>query len=245
MVQQLLLDLDEDTFRQHFDAVAAGGRWVVTGVGAITLGTVGGMLIWLNGAFGAGKTHTAHELQRRLAAARVSDPELIGFAIHKMLPPGARSDFQDRPQWRAAVVDTLEQAVAATDEPVIAPMTLVRPDYFDEIVGGLRRRGVDVRHFTLLASPATLRARLRTRLEYLTSCVLGRDETWAVRQIDRCVTALADQRFAVHVPTDDRSVDEVVEAIAEHAGLELVRPRLSPARFQARRLAVGVRHIRW
>lgn len=199
------------------------------------------MLIWLNGAFGAGKTHTAHELQRRLADAWVSDPELIGFAIHTMLPPDVRADFQDLPQWRTAVVETLEQAVAAADGPVIAPMTLVRTDYFDEIVGGLRGRGVDVRHFTLVASPATLRARLRTRLAHL----LGRDETWAIRQIDRCVTALADQRFAVQVPTDERTVDEVVEEIAEHAGLKLVRPRLSPARFQARRLVVGVRHIRW
>ncbi|NII70905.1 AAA family ATPase [Microbacterium ulmi] len=34
------------------------------------------MLIWINGAFGAGKTHTAFELQRRLVGAHVADPEL-------------------------------------------------------------------------------------------------------------------------------------------------------------------------
>ncbi|WP_264036206.1 hypothetical protein [Mycolicibacterium hodleri] len=41
--------------------------------------------------------------------------------------------------------------------------------------------------------------------------------------------------------TDDRSV---VEAIAADANLPLNRPRLSPVRFQARRLTVAARRIR-
>jgi hypothetical protein len=65
------------------------------------------MLIWLNGAFGVGKTQTAHELQRRLGDAHVADPELLGFAMHKMLPAAARGDFQNLPEWRAGVVATL------------------------------------------------------------------------------------------------------------------------------------------
>jgi len=202
------------------------------------------MLVWINGAFGAGKTHTAHELHRRLDGSRVSDPELLGFAMQKMLPPAARGDFQDLPQWRAAVAATLRDADAAADGPVIVPMALVRDAYFDEIVGGLRADGVDVRHYALLASPETLRRRLRARLAYVGGRLMGRDETWAIRQIDRCVTALSDARYATHVPTDDRSVDEVVEAVAADAGLALTRGRLSPARFQARRLTVAVRHIR-
>ena len=32
------------------------------------------MIIWLNGAFGAGKTQTAWELRRRMADAYVYDP---------------------------------------------------------------------------------------------------------------------------------------------------------------------------
>lgn len=103
------------------------------------------MLVWINGAFGAGKTQTAFELHRRLPASHVADPELIGFAIHRMLPPGARADFEDRPQWRAAVVATLADAVAAHPGPVIVPMTLVDAAYFDEITTGLAAAGVDVR----------------------------------------------------------------------------------------------------
>jgi hypothetical protein len=122
-------------------------------------------------------------------------------------------------------------------------MTIVRTDYFDEIVGALRTE-MDLRHVTLVASPATLQARLGTRLEALGSRVFGGDGTWAMRQIDRCVTALADPRFATHVPTDDRTLDQVVEAVADDVGLKLGRPRLSPLRFQLRRLSVAARHIR-
>jgi hypothetical protein len=201
------------------------------------------VLIWINGAFGAGKTHTAHELQRRLPKAHVADPELIGFAMHKMLPAHARNDFQDLPGWRSAVVTTLRDAERVSTGPVIVPMTLVHNDYFDEIVGALRA-DIEVRHYALIASPATLRKRLHSRLEALGSRLLGGDETWAMRQIDRCVTALAHDRFATHVPTDDRSLDDVVEAIAADAGLTLTEPRLSPWRFQVRRLNVASRHIR-
>jgi len=203
------------------------------------------MLIWINGAFGAGKTQTAHELQRRLGGGYVADPELLGFAIHKMLPAGVRQDFQDLPQWRSAVLTTLSQVEATCDGQLIVPMSIVRDDYFDEIVGGLRSSGVELRHYALTAKPATLKRRLRLRSQHLIGRVLGYDETWAMQQIDRCVNALAAERYATHIPTDDLTTDEVVEMIAADAGLELTRPRLSAARYQLRRLDVGIRHIRF
>jgi len=202
------------------------------------------MLVWINGAFGAGKTQTAFELNRRVPRSHVADPELIGFAIHKMLPASARRDFQDRPQWRSAVVATLADAAAAHDGPVIVPMTLVNPDYFDEIMAGLSAEGIDVRHFSLVASPDTLRRRLQTRTGYWLGRVAGRDETWAMHQIDRCVSALATERFTEHVDTDDRTIDDVVEHIAARTDLHLTHDRLAPVRYQLRRAAVGIRHIR-
>lgn len=200
------------------------------------------MLIWINGAFGAGKTQTAFELHRRLADAHVADPELIGFALHRTLPAAARGDFQDLQAWRSAVVDVLAQADATHPGPVLVPMTVVRDDYFDEIVGGLRSRGVDVRHYALLASPRTLRRRLSTRIAFVRGGL--RRETWAMEQIPRCVAALTQERYATHVDTDHRTTDEVVEWIAADAALTLTAPRLAPWRYQVRRLRVGVEHIR-
>ena len=202
------------------------------------------MLLWINGAFGAGKTVTAHELQRRLGGGQVVDPEILGLALHKMLPTRMRGDFQDLPQWRSAVLATLIQADSVCDGQLIVPMTIVRDDYFDEIIGGLRSSGINLRHYALTATADTLRRRLRLRSAYVIGRALGREETWAMRQIDRCVTVLAAERYATHVPTDDRTPDDVVELIAADAGLELTRPRLSPPREKLRRLKVGIRHIR-
>ncbi|QBJ94807.1 ATP-binding protein [Rhodococcus sp. ABRD24] len=202
------------------------------------------MLIWINGAFGAGKTQTAFELNRRVPHSHIADPELIGFAVHKMLPASERGDFQDRPQWRSAVVATLADAVAAHDGPVIVPMTLVNPEYFDEIMTGLSAENVDVKHFSLTASAETLRHRLRTRSGYWLGRAAGRDETWAMQQITRCVAALGTDRFTEHVDTDDRTIDEVVEDIAARAGLLLTQPRLTATRYRLRRAVVGIRHIR-
>ena len=200
------------------------------------------MLIWINGAFGAGKTQTAAEFQRRLDHAHVADPELLGFAMHRMLPPTSRSDFQDLAQWRSAVIDTLHQAEAGHDGPLLVPMTVVRDDYFEQIIGGLASRGIDVRHYALIASPETLLRRLSTRIAFVRSGL--RRESWAVEQIPRCVAALARDRYATHVDTDDRTTDEVVEWIAKDVGLALTMPRMPPWRYQVRRLAVGVQHIR-
>lgn len=202
------------------------------------------MIVWINGAFGAGKTQTAHELGRRLGDTMVVDPEVLGLALHKMLPPHGRGDFQDLPQWRQGVTATLRQADAMVQGPVIVPMTLVRDDYFEDVIGGLRAVGVQVRHYSLIASPATLRRRLRLRAGYGLAHLAGRDESWAVHQIDRCVAALASDRYATQIDTDDQSIDDVVEMIAGDCALPLLRPRYSPARYGVRRLAVGVRHVR-
>jgi hypothetical protein len=202
------------------------------------------VLIWINGAFGAGKTQVAFELQRRLSGAHVADPELAGFGLQKMLPSSHRADFQDMSQWRSVVIATLRQIDMTYEGPLIVPMTIVRTDYFDEIIGGLRNTGVEVRHYALIASRQTLRRRLRQRSGYLVGRTFGRDETWAMQQIDRCVGELESRRFALHVPTDEATIDEIVESIARDAELPLTAPRLSRPRYQLRRLAVGVRHIR-
>ena len=99
------------------------------------------MLIWLNGPFGGGKTQTAYELRRRLADAVVCDPELVGFGLQHTIPRGLRPDFQTLASWRAGVVEVLDHTLRHRDGPVIAPMTLVEPAYFEEIIGGLRELG--------------------------------------------------------------------------------------------------------
>ncbi|TDO93201.1 hypothetical protein [Enemella evansiae] len=105
------------------------------------------VLIWINGAFGAGKTHTAFELHRRLPDAHVADPELIGFALRRALPPECQPDFQDLPQWRAGVVETDNRSTDEVVEWIAADagLHLSRP-CLSPIAYQFRRLAVGVRH---------------------------------------------------------------------------------------------------
>ncbi len=53
-------------------------------------------IIWLNGAFGAGKTQTAYELHRRLENSFVYDPENIGFFFNQNLPSELKKERLSR-----------------------------------------------------------------------------------------------------------------------------------------------------
>jgi hypothetical protein len=165
------------------------------------------VLIWINGAFGAGKTSVARALAARWPDALLFDPEQIGFMLRRVTPLRPQSDFQDLPLWRELTIQTLTGTLAQYRRPLIVPMTLVEHRYFDEILGGLRRGGLEVLHFSLIASPLTLRRRLRWRW------ALPASRRWAVAQIERCVAALESPEFARHVQTDNRPVSSIVEDV--------------------------------
>lgn len=202
------------------------------------------MLLWINGPQGGGKTQTAHELHRRLPGSYVCDPERVGFGLHGMTPPALRGDFQDRPAWRQGVFEVLDDALNATVGPLVAPMTIVNPDYFAETVGRLRERGHRVHHFALLARPETVLNRIRRRGGgRLLGRVAGPDP-YALSRVDYYLQRLQDAMFAQHVWTDELSIRQVVERIADSAGLGLAEDTDSPMRAALRRGSVTVRHIR-
>ncbi len=198
------------------------------------------MLIWINGPFGGGKTTTAFELHRRLAGSVVSDPERLGFGLHRMLPPALRGDFQDLPAWRNGVREMLDLASRGHDGPVIVPMTLVDPGYFTDIVGSLRDDGHQVHHFALLAKPITVLRRLHDRGFWPGL----KRERWAVGRIDDCLTRLSEPEFATHIATDHLTVAQVADTIARSAGLPIAPDTDGPLRSRLRRYATTLRHIR-
>ncbi|OII68482.1 MULTISPECIES: AAA family ATPase [unclassified Streptomyces] len=200
------------------------------------------MLIWLNGPYGGGKTQTAYELHRRLPGSVVCDPEEVGFGLHRMTPRPLRGDFQDLAAWRHGVREVLDLVLRRHEAggPVLAPMTLVEPAYFAEIVGALRDAGHDVRHYALLARRETVLRRLAER-------GLGRGlkrESFAVSRLDHCLERLALPDFAEHVRTDRSTVPQVAEAVAASASLSLLPNTDGPFRHRLRRARVGLRHIR-
>ncbi|WKX73133.1 AAA family ATPase [Streptomyces sp. XD-27] len=198
------------------------------------------MLLWINGPFGVGKTQVAYELHRRLPGSFVCDPEHLGFALHRMLPEPMRGDFQDLGLWRRGVREMLDSVARGFDGTVIVPMTVVDPAYHEEMVGALRASGHDVRHFALLARPETVRRRLRGRV-----MPLIRGDSWAVRQIDRCLEALRRPEFERHVPTDGLTVPDVADRIAREAGVGLRPSSDSRVTHYLRRQWVSAKHIRF
>jgi hypothetical protein len=218
-------------------------------------------LIWLNGPFGGGKTQTAHELLRRLPNSVVCDPEHAGFGLRRMLPQTLRGDFQDLTAWREGVVEVLDLALRKHDGPVIAPMTVIDPNYFEETVGRLRTLGHEVHHFSLLARRETVLKRLRERgfghaLQFAAgkatpgrfaagrSVPLIRD-SWAVSKVDICLERLQDKQFATHIWTDDLSIHEVANHVAATAGLALRPNTDTRLRGYLRRSWTSLKHIRF
>jgi len=194
------------------------------------------MLIWLNGPFGVGKTQVAFELHFRLAESFVCDPEYIGYTLFKTIPRTLRGNFQDIPLWREFTYQTLQYVLQRFEGPVIVPMTICSPTYLDEIVGALRSSGFNVYHFTLLASRKTLLKRLKKRFDGPNS--------WGAQKIEYCLDTLQKQEFAWHLDTENRSIEQTAQEIANQTGLSLQPPLKNPLQRYLRRLTVQIRHIR-
>lgn len=178
------------------------------------------MIVWINGAFGSGKTQTAISLKNRLPNAYIYDPERAGFYIRKNIPESMQKpDFQEHSLWRSIVHDHLAYLAANTDDIIIVPMTLTDPLYYKETIGRLRKQDHQVYHFVLDASEETLRQRLAKRGNGQSS--------WAAQQISRCVRGLSDPLFENKLITDNMTINEVVEAVGRHAGLRLQKDRRS------------------
>jgi hypothetical protein len=120
------------------------------------------MIIWINGAFGAGKTTLAEELSRRLPEAVLFDPEYVGYLLRHWVPVPT-GDFQDLPSWRELVIATALSLRRHHAGTLIAPMTLINDDYLAEILGGLRA-GAEILHVFLDLDPAVLRQRITDRV---------------------------------------------------------------------------------
>lgn len=196
------------------------------------------MVLWINGAFGSGKTSVAFELHRRLAHSHVYDPENIGYFLWKNEPKSIQKpNFQDEPLWRRMNAEMLLHIASRYDGTIIAPMTVCSAQYYDEIIGELRRAGIDVRHFLLGAERETLLKRLASRMD-------GGD-SWAARQIDACLAGFLSPVFENQLRTDTMSVGEVVERIAQLAGLTLSEDTRGALRKWIDRKRVQAGHIRF
>jgi 8-oxo-dGTP pyrophosphatase MutT (NUDIX family) len=151
------------------------------------------VIVWINGAFGAGKTSTARELIDLIPNSTLFDPELIGGGLRCLLPQkrlAEVSDYQDLPIWRRLVVDAAAALLADLGGVLVVPMTLLRQEYRDEIFGGLASRRIPVRHVLLRPEETILRARIAAREEPDIPDADQRVRQWAYDHIEPYRAAL-------------------------------------------------------
>ncbi|MFD3559457.1 NUDIX domain-containing protein [Streptomyces sp. NPDC058686] len=124
------------------------------------------MIVWINGAFGAGKTTTARELIELIPNSTLFDPDVIGGELAQLLPAkqlAEVTDIQDLRIWRRLVVDTAAALLAEVGGVLVVPATLLSQEYRDEIFGGLAARRIPVRHVLLAPAETILRERMARR----------------------------------------------------------------------------------
>ncbi|MFI7643838.1 hypothetical protein [Nonomuraea sp. NPDC049400] len=109
------------------------------------------MIVWVNGAFGSGKSTLVEELRLRWPKTLVYDPEMVGF-LRRQIVEVPTGDFQDLRLWRRQVADLAVGLVEEYQRPVLVPMTLVNAEYAGEIFGALKGAGAVVHHFFLKVS---------------------------------------------------------------------------------------------
>ena len=147
--------------------------------------------MFVNGAFGVGKTSVARVLAKRLPRAFVYDPELLGIALQRVTHV---ADFQDLRVWRR--LTTLAIRIAhRLRANVIVPMAFSNVDYLNEI-----RAPLQSIHVCLVAPLDVVQQRIRTRNH--------RDEEWQSRRAAECCDAHRDAAFAIHVDAT-RGVEEI------------------------------------
>ncbi|MFT9847096.1 tunicamycin resistance protein [Aneurinibacillus sp. REN35] len=166
------------------------------------------------------------------------DPENVGFFIRENLPKViVKEDFQHYTMWREYNYSMLKYIDSEYDGTIIVPMTVVHPQYFNEIIGRLRSDGVRITHFTLCASKETLLKRLHSRGE-------GK-HSWAAQQIERCINGLSNEIFQHHIDTENMLIEDVVEKIAAIENISLLPDNRGPLRKRWDRLTTKIKHIRF
>jgi len=146
------------------------------------------MLVWVNGAFGSGKTTLVRELRARLPEALVFDPEEVGVLLASIVevPTG---DFQDLRQWRRQVATLAAGLVEEYRRPLLVPMTLVQPAYRAEIFSALERAGVELLHVFLDVPLEVLVRRIQGRTPphgRSTEQAFG----WVMSKLPACIAAV-------------------------------------------------------
>lgn len=118
------------------------------------------MIIWINGAFGVGKTTTSAGVAAVLAGYRHFDPEWVGYMLANNLADQQVTDFQHYVSWRRLVPVVADEIIKVTDQGLVAAQSVLVEAYWRELQTGLVALGHEVFQVLLDADAETLHARI-------------------------------------------------------------------------------------
>ncbi|HEY1682495.1 MAG TPA: AAA family ATPase [Candidatus Tumulicola sp.] len=123
------------------------------------------MIVYLNGAFGIGKTTVARLLMARIPEAILFDPELIGSVVTETLGSlDPKSDFQQYESWSELVGACLRSfRNAYPRSTIVVPMSLSNERIRDRTIAAMREADADFCPFTLVANTEELERRIYGR----------------------------------------------------------------------------------
>jgi AAA domain-containing protein len=159
------------------------------------------MVVFVNGAFGVGKTAVSRLMVRRLPDALLYDPEPVGVLLQRLRAIVRRpaGDFQDLPSWRRATVRGIRLA-RALRRVIVVPMAFSNVAYLREVREAVSRFDEDVRHFCLLAPLPVVLERLARR-----SLGSPADLEWQRTRAAECCAVHPGEEFAEHVDAGSSS----------------------------------------
>lgn len=112
-----------------------------------------GMIVWLNGTFGVGKTTTSGSLAAHSEQVRHFDPEWIGYMLANNLADHAVTDFQQYPSWRRLVPAVADEIITFTGQHLVAAQTILVEHYWQEITTGPADLGHDIFQWSSTPTP--------------------------------------------------------------------------------------------
>lgn len=165
------------------------------------------MIIWLNGAFGSGKSTIAELLRSKIELSHIYDPEQVGYFLWHVFPENMKKkgDFQDLEIWRSINYQIIKHMYDNYEGTLIIPMTITNMDYYNQIIGNFINDGVKIYHFVLDADKENIKKRLINRGE----C----ENSWAEQQIDRCLQAFENTVDGEKINTNNLSAEELANII--------------------------------
>jgi len=167
------------------------------------------LILWINGAFGCGKSSVAEAINKRINNSFIYDPEQVGYFLWHVFPDEMKrkGNFQHIDMWRDFNHKILKHINDNYDGVIIVPMTIYIKQYYNEIVESLINGGVIVNHFILSASKQTIINRLVQRGDAA--------DGWQAQHIDTCLKAFETDIIGEIIDTENKSIDEITSNIIQ------------------------------